>query len=788
MVPTTLPAELELFRGFDQWVLWALIEGRGKVPVNTTGFPIDSQDSANWQSFEHVAGLANANGLNAGFVFTRPDPFFFVDVDHAWDGTQWNEVAGWARAALPGAACELSQSGTGFHMFGLYRSIIEHSNKRIDLGVEFYTEGRFCAMTFANLEGGPIIDLTVEANAFAAYFPPKAAGDAIAWSTEPDPTWRGPTDDEELIAKMLAAPGGVKRAFGGAATFRQLWEGDADALAVAYPDPTRDDGGAYGANEADAALCAHLAFWTGRHCERIERLFSRSELGQRDKWIDRAGYRQSTIEFAVSSCTNVYSQPAPASTIVDPLNPPQLDELAPFNTGLATLPIDGQWGYFNGCVWISDAKRIFTPRGLLLDREQFDVAYSGTNFEMEIGSHEVTKSPFECFTKSRALSFPKADTSGFKPLDPPGYVYPAEHGGGLIIVNTYAPARPVRARGDVAPFLDYCQRIWPGELNRTIALSYMQSAVQNPGVKFQYCLFLQGVQGTGKTFLTEVLTSAIGREDYVTSANVDDVGNKFNANFYRKLLIIIEECNAFENPGLMSALKVLITNRRIEFQPKRIDQFTGDNCANFILTANSKRGIMISANDRRYAPVYLAQQTVADLIASGLTEEYFGGLWYWYDHQGGRAAVNDWLLTTEPVAQFNPAGAAKRAPRTENTEEAIAVGVSEIAMLISEACAEGIYGMNGPWISTAAINAQFANRPGFDRRKIADTLVDLGYEKHRGLKDGRVPAAIPGEGKTRLWVLAGSPAAALEGNAIIEAYLKAQNHIDTMATGAQHGT
>ena len=772
MIPTTLPAEFEIFRGFDQWVLWDLIEGRGKVPVNAARYPIDSQDPANWRSFEHAAAEANANGLRVGFVFTPADPFFFVDVDHAWDGTQWSETAGWVRAALPGAAVELSQSRTGFHLFGMYRSVIEHSSRRKDLGLEFYTAGRFCAMTFEGLEGGLIVELTDAINAFAAHFPPKAAGEGIEWTSEPDPTWRGPADDEELIAKMLSAPGSANRVFGDALSFSDLWYGNVPEDRV---------------SESDAALCADLAFWTGKDCARIERLFTASALGQRAKWTDRPDYRERTIGLAVGTCANVYTAPEPAGQVIDPLNPPTLEQLAPFNAGLATLPIDQQWGYFNGCVWINDAKRIFTPRGLLMDREQFDVGYGGVNFEMEIGSHEVTKSAFEVFTKSRALRFPKADRSSFKPLDPPGYVYPPEQGGGLTSVNTYVPAVPYRVPGDITPFLDYCRRIMPGDLNRGIVLSYLQALVQNPGLKFQWCIFLQGVQGSGKTFLIDMLTAAIGREDYVTAANARDVGNKFNANFYRKLLIIIEEVNAQKNPDLMDGLREVITNRRIEFQPKKVDQFTGDNFANFILTSNSKRGILIGPDDRRYAPVFLAQQSVDDLIAAGLTEEYFRALWAWAD-AGGRAAVVDWLLSTPPIAQFNPAGAAQRAPRTENTAEAIAVGLSDVALALSEFIAEGHYGTCGPWVSTASLNREFDRKNGFDRRKISEALEALGYERHRGLRDGRVPTPIRGEGKTRLWVLKGSPEAALQGHAIIETYLKAQSHPDAVVEGVTYGS
>jgi hypothetical protein len=766
----TLPEHYRLFEGWNQWINWDVREREGKlvkVPVDAGGRLINAQDPAKWMTYE----AALANGRPVGFVFQDSDPFFFVDVDKALVDGVWNQTAQWIRQQLPTAVFEVSQSGTGFHLFGRYSSIPPHGNKREDIGLELYTGGRFCACTFDRSEAGPVHDLTEQISAIAsAYFPPEAAGSGgdveKVWVEAVEagvrPAWDGPEDDGELITKALTARGSVKRAFGATLSFGDLWSGN-------VPED--------GKSEADAALCADLAFWTGCDVVRMERLFSASALGQRDKWIDRGYYRHRTILFAARTCQNVYRDP---KAVIDPANAPTIAELgvvAQLNPGMASLPVDRQTEYFKGCVWISDIKRIFTPRALLMDQQQFDAYYGGFNFEMEIGNpQDTTKSAFEAFTRSRAIRFPKADTSGFRPLDPSGCIYPEDRGGGLVVVNTYAPPKPLCVKGDISPFLDYVQRILPGKLNRDVTLSYLCSAAQNPGVKFQWCLFLQGVEGSGKTFLIEALTAAVGREDYVTSANVKDIGNVFNSNYYRKLLVVLEEVNAHESPSMMGAIKALITNRRIEYQPKGLTQFTGDNCANFILTANNKTGILKTANDRRYACVYIAPQSVEDLAAAGLTERYFELLWDWFDNRGGREAINYWLHNTAPIAAYDPAGSAKRAPVTENTLEAIALGGSEPAAIIAEAIASEVYGCRGPWLSYYAVSMLFSSHRGIDRRQIASAIEELGYEKHPGLAGGRAGSAIPGEGRTRLYYRPGSPAGALRGRAIVDAYLKAQNH------------
>jgi hypothetical protein len=69
---------------------------------------------------------------------------------------------------------------------------------------------------------------------------------------------------------------------------------------------------------ADAALCSHLAFYTGKNAEQMERIWLASPLGSRKKTQSRKDYRERTIIFANKNCKEVYapqynSGPAPSS-------------------------------------------------------------------------------------------------------------------------------------------------------------------------------------------------------------------------------------------------------------------------------------------------------------------------------------------------------------------------------------------------------------------------------------------------------------------------------------------
>src|SRR5581483_2839033 len=62
-------------------------------------------------------------------------------------------------------------------------------------------------------------------------------------------------------------------------------------------------------SSADMALCFHLAFWTGKNYQQMERLWLTSPLGTREKTQKRQDYRARTITNAISQCTEVYQAP-----------------------------------------------------------------------------------------------------------------------------------------------------------------------------------------------------------------------------------------------------------------------------------------------------------------------------------------------------------------------------------------------------------------------------------------------------------------------------------------------
>lgn len=291
-----------------------LADGRtDKIPCDyRTGHEkinyLDPQYWTDWQSADAIATLWGES-FRVGFVLAAGKaPVWVLDIDGALtpQGT-WSTLAHQLLAALPGTAVEISQSGKGLHIWG-QGPVPAHSKRNHPLHIELYSDLRYiCLGRWREATGDMTQPCPQIAAVAAAYFPPRAAG-AHDHGDGPVPEWSGPTDDEQLIERALNAAGGLSAVFGKGATFRDLWDADADALARAWPS---DGDRPYDASSADAALAARLAYWTGKDHERIERLMKRSAL-VRDKW-DRADYLTRTIDGACGLVRDVLKDKAPVS-------------------------------------------------------------------------------------------------------------------------------------------------------------------------------------------------------------------------------------------------------------------------------------------------------------------------------------------------------------------------------------------------------------------------------------------------------------------------------------------
>lgn len=290
-----IPLELQVL---PQWVLWrgtwtTTKEGVRKitkVPYSTRLRKASTTDPQTWTTFERVVralpvaldawgeDAPESPGGGIGFVFTADDPYAGVDLDHAVgeDG-----VASWADdiVRLLDTYAEYSISGTGIHC--LCRGNWPTGRNRKD-HVEVYCQERFFTMSghvlASGMPGGLLPDRTEALRALhAQLFPPKMPKPP----RPPRVALPVTLTETEILHKARVARNGPK--------FTALFAGETAG---------------YGsASEADAALCAMLAFWTQDH-DQIDALFRQSGL-YREKWDTRRGaertYGSMTIQHALDN-------------------------------------------------------------------------------------------------------------------------------------------------------------------------------------------------------------------------------------------------------------------------------------------------------------------------------------------------------------------------------------------------------------------------------------------------------------------------------------------------------
>ena len=268
-----------------QWVAWKLEDDPNrdkprKVPVNPrTGKNAATNRPASWGTYQQAVDRAKRDDLaGIGFVFTANDPYCGVDLDGCIDDN--GNLKPWADgyAHKLNSYTEVSQSGTGLHV--IVKATLPGGGRKAQQ-VEVYDRGRFFVWTGAHVPDSPTVlherqELIDEL--LAVHFGVKAKDPATP-RHDPQPV---NLDDHKLLQLARNAANGAK--------FERLWSGNVNG---------------YGSqSEADLALCAMLAFWTGGDAQRMNALFQQSELYRPGKWneshsSDGRTYGKMTIAKAI---------------------------------------------------------------------------------------------------------------------------------------------------------------------------------------------------------------------------------------------------------------------------------------------------------------------------------------------------------------------------------------------------------------------------------------------------------------------------------------------------------
>ncbi len=599
-------------------------------------------------------------------------------------------------------------------------------------------------------------------------------------------------DDAELLRRaMLSGQRTAAAAFGGGdVTFAHLWNADADALGRKWP-PERQ-GEHYNASSADQALAGHLAFWTGKHGERMERLMRASALA-REKWDTHRSYLTDTLLNACAFIRTVAQPQAAASSAVPPPPPVEVTAAAALHAGRTArepgreyLHAHEQIEYFDGLHYLARRNEIYAASNdSIMSRSAFDVLYGGHLFVLDPGGQKTTTSAWEAYTLSRVYRPVTVDDLCFRPELASGATITE---GLRTLVNSYVPHEPRVLAGDASPFTDHLALMLPDQRDRDILLHWMARVAQSPGRKLQWWPVIQGVKGNGKSTLLNLMMYLSG-EDYSHLVNVEALaktGGQFNAWIRRKTFLGLEEVKTNERRELLEILKPFVTADRLPLEGKGVDQITGDNRANGMALTNHLDGLPIDDDERRYGVFVTAQQTKADMLRDGMTSEYFANWRDWWRGEGayaahgagyGLAVATGFLRSYAITAELDPARHSS-APDTTTRQTVVVASLGRVEQEVLDAIEEGRTGFAGGWVSSKYLDTLIDGLRGsaVPRSKRRDMMRQLGYDWHPALTNGRTNGIVtPDASKPKLYVKRGHLSLNLtEPSAVERAYSAAQ--------------
>jgi len=668
-------------------------------------------------TYELASGSALVTGFTPGFVLTEKDPFWVLDMDDVIKDGVWLPEAWEILTMLHGCGVEISSSGNGAHVIGVGEPSVQWRNNS---HFQFFTNKRGIAITDKSTTGSAMCDVCPN-EVLLKYLPDTSSGatSTHGWTAGPCEGWCGPDDDEELLKMAVESTSSLS------VSFRDLWEANADALSVKYPA----DGRPFDASCADAALCSHLAFWTGKDCGRMDRMFRKSGL-YREKW-ERESYREQTITCACANTRNVLKQSP--------------KDVAP---GSFYLTITDQKEYFDGCVYVQSKHRVWTPQGALLKPDQFRAMYGGYQFAKSVDNQKSTDNAFDAFIQAQGLGSKKVNKTCFRPDLPRDHIFTVGH---TSYVNTFRIIDTPCKAGDPSPFLDLMSKLFPNPRDHKIIMTYMASLIQNQGTKFQWWPLIQGVEGNGKTAMVRVIAESVGWEHTHLPNPELMVKSDFNAWIEGNVFLGVEEIKMDGKWYMFERMKTIITNDRIEVQQKGIDQVTGENRCNGLMCSNHKDAIMKSKNDRRVAPFFCPQQEKSDLIQWGMSGTYFPNLYKWLK-SGGYAICTHYMKHYHIDTEFDPAGGCQIAPETTGTGALIEMSLSPAEQEILNAIEEDRPGFRGGYVNSWHLD-ELLRVTGYKvpRNKRRELMRGLGYDYHPSLSDGK-SSVIIGSTRPKLYV------------------------------------
>lgn len=130
-------------------------------------------------------------------------------------------------------------------------------------------------------------------------------------------------------------------------------------------------------------------------------------------------------------------------------------------------------------------------------------------------------------------------------------------------------------------------------------INWLADAIQNPTIRPEVALILQGEQGIGKTIFAQYVLKMYGGYGSV-STNSNHLFGKHNSHLLNKLMVFADESCWAGNHQQEKVLMNMISGLSLTYEPKGVDAFEMDNFLRLIMATNDVWAVPASGNARRF--------------------------------------------------------------------------------------------------------------------------------------------------------------------------------------------
>ncbi|GAB7553336.1 hypothetical protein NRB_28420 [Novosphingobium sp. 11B] len=238
----------------------------------------------------------------------------------------------------------------------------------------------------------------------------------------------------------------------------------------------------------------------------------------------------------------------------------------------------------------------------------------------------------------------------------------------------------------------------------TWLMTWLAHIFQRPQEKPGVAVVIRGEKGTGKSIIFDFLKPLM-EPYFFRDANGGRVLGKFNAQFQRTLLLVMEEAFWAGSKQQESVLKDLITSSALSIERKGVDATMEPNYMRLALISNEPWVIPATSDERRYAMFDCSSEFRGD-------KEYFQSMADEMNSGGAEAMLFD-LLNFVPENGWT---VLRTAPRTSALQGQVVESLHGIDRFMFDLLSDGLYEcevMDGAGIYLS------------EQREVAYSLTDL---------------------------------------------------------------